>query len=164
VLDQRPVNTALGLVSDETIQLTGAKARECPKPWRRIVYQDPETNQAYVFLTNHFRLAAKTIAAIYQERWQIEIFFRWIKQHLKIKACSGNSENAVMSQIYAALIVYFLLCYTKFLCNVSVTLPICMRVLQLNLFRTCSFQELFDPPGPVPDNMYVNKQLTLAWA
>jgi hypothetical protein len=103
---RRPVNPALGLVSDETIQLTGAQARECPKPLRRIVYQDPETDKVYVFLTNHCRLVAKTIADIYKERWQIKIFFRWIKQKLKIKAFIGNSENAVMSQIYAVLIVY----------------------------------------------------------
>jgi len=164
VLERRPVNTALGLVSDETIQLTGAKGRECPKPLRRIVYQDPETDKVYVFLSNHFRLAAKTIANIYKERWQIEIFFRFIKQNLKIKAFIGNSENAVMSQIYAALIVYLLLCYTKFLCNLNVTLQHFMRILQLNLFRTCSVQELFEPPGPVPDNMNVNNQLCLALA
>ena len=164
VLEQRPINTAQGLVSDETIQLTGAKGRECPKPLRRIVYQDPETGKVYVFLTNHFRLAAKTIADIYKERWQIEIFFRFIKQNLKIKAFIGNSENAVMSQIYAALIAYLLLCYTKFLCNLNVALQHFMRVLQLNLFRTCSLQELFEPPGPMPDNMNGNNQLTMAWA
>jgi putative transposase len=164
VLARRLVNTKLGLVSDETIQLTGAKARECPKPLRRIVYQDLETARVYVFLTNHFRLAAKTIADIYKERWQIEIFFRFIKQNLKIKAFIGNSENAVLSQIYAALIVYLLLCYTKFLCNLSVTLQNLMRILQLNLFRTCSLQELIEPPGPLPDNMNSNSQLCLAWA
>jgi len=163
VLERRPVNTKLGLVADETIQLTGAKNRECPKPLRRIVYQDPETGKVYVFLTNHFRLAAKTIADIYKERWQIEIFFRFIKQNLKIKAFIGNSENAVLSQIYAALIVYLLLCYTKFLCNLSVTLQNLMRILQLNLFRTCSLQELFEPPGPLPDNMNADSQLCLAW-
>jgi hypothetical protein len=161
---RRSVNTALGLVSDETIQLTGPKARECPKPLRRIVYQDPETDKVYVFLSNHFRLAAKTIADIYKERWQIEIFFRFIKQNLKIKAFIGNSENAVMSQVYAALIVYLLLCYTMFLCNLNVTLQHFMRILQLNLFRTCSLQELFEPPGLVPDNMNANNQLRLAWA
>ena len=159
VLAQRPGKVALGLVSDETIRLTGAKSRECPKPLRRIVYQDPKTDKVYVFLTNHFRLAAKTIADIYKERWQIEIFFRWIKQNLKIKAFIGNSENAVMSQIYAALIVYLLLCYTKFLCNLSVTLQNFMRILQLNLFRTCTVQELVEPPGHVPDNMNINNQL-----
>ena len=164
VLARRPVNAALGLVSDETIVLTGAKARECPKPLRRIVYQDSGTAKVYVFLTNHFRLAAKTIADIYKERWQIEIFFRFIKQNLKIKAFIGNSENAVLTQIYAALIVYLLLCYLKFLCNLSVTLQNFMRILQLNLFRTCSLQELFEPPGPTSNNMNVNNQLTLAWA
>jgi len=102
-----------------------------------------------VFLTNYFRLAAKTIADIYKERWQIEIFFRFIKQNLQLKAFIGNSENAVMSQIYAALIVYLLLCYTKFLCNLNVALQHFLRILQLNLFRTCSVQELFQPPAPV---------------
>jgi len=164
VLETRPVKASLGLVSDETMLLTGAKAKACPKPLRRIVYRDPATGKVYVFLTNHFRLAAKTIADIYQERWQIEIFFRWIKQNLKIKAFIGNSENAVLTQIYAALIVYLLLCYTKFLCNLSVTLQNFMRILQLNLFRTCSLRELFEPPGPVPDNMHVNNQLRLALA
>jgi IS4 transposase len=101
-----------------------------------------------VFLTNHFRLAAKTIADIYKERRQIGIFFRFIKQNLKIKAFIGNSENTVLSQIYAALIVYLLLCYTKLLCNMSVTLQNVIRILQLNLFRTCPLQELFEPPGP----------------
>lgn len=70
----------------------------------------------------------------------------------------------MLTQIYAALIVYLLLCYTKFLCNLSVTLQNFMRILQLNLFRTCTMQELFEPPGPVPDNMNVNNQLALAWA
>ncbi len=164
VLGSRPVKASVGLVSDETIELTGAKGRQCPKPLRRIVYQDLTTGKVYVFLTNHFRLGAKTIADIYKERWQIEIFFRFIKQNLKIKAFIGNSENAVMSQIYAALIVYLLLCYTKFLCNLNVALQHFMRILQLNLFRTCSVQELFEPPGPPPDNMNINNQLCLAWA
>jgi len=162
VLERHKVNKSQGLLSDQTIRLTGAKSQECPMPLRRIAYQDAATGRRYVFLTNHFKLAAKTIADIYKERWQIEIFFRFIKQNLKIKAFIGNSENAVMTQIYAALIVYLLLCYTKFLCNLGVTLQNFMRILQLNLFRTCSVQELFEPPGPLPDNMNVNNQLSLA--
>jgi hypothetical protein len=161
VLERRKVNKKQGLLSDQTIRL---HALECPIPLRRIVYRDAATGRRYVFLTNHFKLAAKTIADIYKERWQIEIFFRFIKQNLKIKAFIGNSENAVMSQIYAALIVYLLLCYTKFLCNLSVTLQNLMRILQLNLFRACPLPELFEPPGPVPDNMNANNQLCLAWA
>ena len=160
-LERRKVNKKQGLLSDQTIRL---RAQECPLPLRRIVYRDAATGRRYVFLTNHFKLAAKTIANIYKERWQIEIFFRFIKQNLKIKAFIGNSENAVMTQIYAALIVYLLLCYTKFLGNLSVTLQNFMRILQLNLFQTCALQELFEPPGPKPDNMNANSQLCLAWA
>ncbi len=162
VLECRKVNKKQGLLSDQTIRLTGAKAQECPVPLRRIAYLDAATGKRYVFLTNHFKLAAKTIADIYKERWQIEIFFRFIKQNLKIKAFIGNSENAVLTQIYAALIVYLLLCYTKFLCNLGVTLQNFMRILQLNLFRTCTVQELFEPPSLLPDNMNANNQLSLA--
>jgi hypothetical protein len=161
VLERRKVNKEQGLLSDQTIRL---QALGCPFPLRRITYRDATTGRHYVFLTNHFKLAAKTIADIYKERWQIEIFFRFIKQNLKIKAFIGNSENAVLTQIYAALIVYLLLCYTKFLCNLSVTLQNLMRVLQLNLFRTCPLPELFEPPGPAPDNMNLNSQLCLGWA
>ena len=161
VLERRKVNKKQGLLSDQSIRL---QAQEGPILLRRIAYRDVATGRRYVFLTNHFKLAAKTIADIYKERWQIEIFFRFIKQNLKIKAFIGNSENAVLTQIYAALIVYLLLCYTKFLCNLSVTLQNLMRVLQLNLFRTCPLQELFEPPSPSPDNMNVNNQLCLVWA
>jgi len=164
VLERRKVNTHQGLLSDHTIRLTGAKAQECPMPLRRIAYCDAATGRRYVFLTNHFQLAAKTIADIYKERWQIEIFFRFIKQNLKIKAFIGNSENAVLTQIYAALIVYLLLCYLKFMCNLSITLQNCIRILQLNLFRTCTVQELFEPPKMIAGNMCHTKQLTLALA
>jgi transposase len=164
VLECRKVNKNQGLISDQTIRLTGAKSQECPVPLRRIAYRDAATGRHYVFLTNHFKLAAKTIADIYKERWQIEIFFRFIKQNLKIKAFIGNSENAVLTQIYAALIVYLLLCYLKFLCNLSITLQNCIRILQLNLFRICTLQELFEPPEMIADNMRNSKQLTLALA
>jgi hypothetical protein len=149
------------LLSDYTIRLTGGKAQECPVPLRRIAYQGTATGRRYVFLTNHFQLAAKTIADIYKERWQIKIFFGFIKQNLKIKAFSGNSENAVLTQIYAALIVYLLLCYLKFMCNLSITLQNYIRILQLNLFRTCTMQELFEPPVMIADNTCYPTQLTL---
>ncbi len=164
VLECRKVNKKQGLISDQTIRLTSAKSQECPVSLRRIAYRDAATGKHYIFLTNHFKLAAKTIADIYKERWQIEIFFRFIKQNLKIKAFIGNSENAVLTQIYAALIVYLLLCYLKFLCNLSITLQNCIRILQLNLFRTCTLQELFEPPEMIADNMHNSKQLTLSLA
>ena len=164
VLEHHKVNKSQGLLSDQTIRLTGAKSQECLIPLRRIAYQDAATSKRYVFLTNHFKLAAKTIADSYKERWQIEIFFRFIKQNLKVEAFIGNSENAVLTQIYAALIVYLVLGYLKFLCNLSITLQNCIRILQLNLFRTCTVQELFGPPEMIADNMCHPKQLTLALA
>ena len=150
VLERRKINKKQGLLSDQTICI---QAQEGSLVLRRIGYRDPVTGRRYIFLTNHFKLAAKTIADIYKERWQIEIFFRFIKQNLKIKAFIGNSENAVMTQIYAALIVYLLLRYLKFMCNLSVTLQNCIRILQLNLFRTCTLQELFEPSELKTDNM-----------
>jgi putative transposase len=131
VIQRRAVNKKQGLCSDQTIVLTGTKAHLCPYHLRRIGYRDPETNKHYVFLANNFKLSAKTIADIYKERWQIEIFFRWIKQNLKIKAFIGNSRNAVMTQIYVALIAYLRLCMFRFLSKMSASLQSLLRVIQI---------------------------------
>ena len=163
VTERRQVNKSQGLSSDQTIVLTGTKGLLCPQPLRRIGYRDPETKIHYVFLTNNFKLSAKTIADIYKERWQIEIFFRWIKQNLRIKAFIGNSRNAVMTQIYVALIAYLLLCMFKFMSKVSASLQNLIRVVQLNLFRTCSLEELFEPPPNDSNKTIINKQLQLAF-
>jgi len=161
VTERRNVNKKQGLCSDQTIKLTSIKGQECPHPLRRIGYRDPETKKHYVFLTNNFKLSPKTIADIYKDRWQIEIFFRWIKQNLKIKAFIGNSRNAVMTQIYVALIAYLLLYLFKYLSKVSVSLQNLLRVIQLNLFRKCSLRKLFKPPPIDTANNNVNKQLNL---
>ena len=161
VTERRNVNKKQGLCSDQTIRLTSIKGQECPHPLRRIGYRDPETKKHYVFLTNNFKLSPKTIADIYKDRWQIEIFFRWIKQNLKIKAFIGNSRNAVMTQIYVALIAYLLLYLFKYLSKVSVSLQNLLRVIQLNLFRKCLLKELFKPPPIDTANNNVNKQLNL---
>lgn len=163
VIQRRSVNKKQGLCSDQTISLSGAKSHLCPHPLRRIGYRDPQTKKHYVFLTNNFSLSAKTIADIYKERWQIEIFFRWIKQNLKIKAFIGESRNAVMTQVYVALIAYLLLCMFKFMAKISVSLQNLLRVIQLNLFRRCSLKELFEPP---PDNRQIqfnNNQLEFSF-
>ncbi len=161
VTERRNVNKKQGLCSDQTIKLTSIKGQECLHPLRRIGYRDPETKKHYVFLTNNFKLSPKTIADIYKDRWQIEIFFRWIKQNLKIKAFIGNSRNAVMTQIYVALIAYLLLFLFKYLSKVSVSLQNLLRVIQLNLFRKCLLKELFKPPPIDTANNNVNKQLNL---
>ena len=107
VVCRRPVLKDKGLICDQTIEFTGKQtAKKCPIQLRRIVYRDAETGKRYVFLTNNFKLAAKTIADIYKARWQVELFFKWIKQNLKIKSFVGTSKNAVMTQIWIALCVY----------------------------------------------------------
>jgi putative transposase len=164
VAERRQVNKKQGLCSDQTIVLTGSKGRLCPHPLRRVGYRDPQTKKHYVFLTNNFKLSAKTIADIYKERWQIEIFFRWIKQNLKIKAFIGNSRNAVMTQIFVALIAYLLLCMFKYLSKVPASLQNLIRVIQLNLFRKCSLEELFKPPPRKVDKDNITKQLTITFA
>jgi len=161
VVERRAVNKKQGLCSDQTIVLNGIKGRQCPYPLRRVGYRDPESKKHYVFITNNFKLSAKTIADIYKERWQIEIFFRWIKQNLKIKAFIGNSRNAVMTQIYVALIAYLLLCMFKFLSKIPASLQNLIRVIQLNLFRKCSLEELFKPPPNKINNGNINSQLII---
>jgi len=164
VIQRKSINKKQGLCSDQTIVLTGTKGHLCPHPLRRVGYRDPETKKHYVFLTNNFKLSAKTIADIYKERWQIEIFFRWIKQNLKIKAFIGNSRNAVMTQIYVALIAYLLLCMFKFLSKIKASLQNIIRVIQLNLFRRCTLEELFEPPPKLINKNHINKQLMLCFS
>ena len=116
-------NGRLGVVTDDTVELELPDAQETyPGKLRRVMFHDAETNKDYVFLTNNFRLAAATVAAIYRRRWQIELFFKWITQNLQIKTFLGTSENAVMTQIWVALIHFLLVAYIKFLTKVEISL------------------------------------------
>ena len=151
VIERRKVLKNKGLTSDQTIELTGAKAKNCPIRLRRIGYKDADTGIHYIFLTNNFTLAASTIADIYKARWQIELFFKWIKQNLKVKSFLGTSKNAVMTQIWIAICVYLLLSYIKFLNHIQPSLQQILRLLQLNLFERRDLLELLrgDPPEPL---------------
>jgi len=145
----RSVLAEKGLTCDQTIEFTGVQtAKKCPIPLRRIGYRDPKTGKHYVFLTNNFKLAAKTIADIYQARWQVELFFKWIKQNLKIKSFIGTSKNAVMTQIWIALCAYLMLAFIKFQSKLGKSLQQMLRLLQLNLFEKRDLMELLrgDPP------------------
>lgn len=156
VLERRTVNKSQGLICDQTIALTGLKSRrEKLAPLRRIAYRDADTGKRYVFLSNNFTLAAATIAACYKERWQIELFFKWIKQNLKIKAFLGTSKNAVMSQIWIALCVYLMLAYLKYLSKLTRSLQQMIRLLQLNLFAKRDLLALMrgDPPKQKPPDL-----------
>ena len=150
VIERRTVLKSKGLTCDQTIELTGAKAKHCPIRLRRIGYQDANTGIHYTFLTNHFKLAARTIADIYKARWQIELFFKWIKQNLKIKRFLGTSKNAVLTQIWIAMCMYLLLSYIKFLNPIQRSLQQMLRLLQLNLFERRDLLELLksEPPEP----------------
>ena len=134
VLERKAVSASSGLTSDQVIKLTGTKASPCPIKLRRIGYRDPDTGKHYVFLSNNFKLTAKTIADIYKSRWQIEMFFKWIKQNLKIKTFIGTSKNAVMTQIWIALCVYLILSYLRFTSCMDRSIQQILKLLQLNLF------------------------------
>ena len=115
VLGQQKVTKNKGIVSDCLIMLSGVASHEnYPDKLRMVTYIDQETGELHVFITNNFKLAARTIADLYKSRWQIEIFFKWIKQNLKIKSFLGTSKNAVMTQIWVAMIYYLLLAFIKF--------------------------------------------------
>jgi putative transposase len=148
VLERRKVRRGTGLTSDQTIQLTGQKALAFGLVLRRIGYRDPETGKHYVFLTNAMDLAAYTVAEVYRERWQIELFFKWIKQNLRIKAFLGTSTNAVLTQLWVALCAYLLVAYTRFLTAAGWSMRQILRLLQLNLFERRSLAELLKPPDP----------------
>jgi putative transposase len=134
-----------GVLKDQVIRLTGTKAADLPIELRLVVYQDPETGEVYEYITNIFHLAALTIAEIYKARWDIENFFRWIKQNLKVKTFIGTSENAVRTQIWIAMITYLLLSYIKYKTKCSYTLLEIQRLLRENVFARMSFNNLLLP-------------------
>ena len=161
IIQRHKVNKSTGLTSDQTIVFTNYYAkRDCPIKLRRVGYRDPETGKHYVFLTNHFKLSANTIAQIYKARWRIELFFKWIKQNLKIKSFLGTSKNAVMTQIWIALCMYLLLAYLKYQSKLTKSLQQLLRLLQLNLFEKRELIQLLT--GEPPDKQITNpNQLVL---
>lgn len=153
VVERHSVNRSLGLTSDQTIELTGVQLRKTDMPQlRRIGYRDPETGKHYVFLTNHFTLSAKTIADVYKDRWQVELFFKALKQNLKIHAFVGNSRNAVLTQLWVALCAYLMLSYLKFLSKSGWSEQRILRVLQPNLFTKLDLLHLIRPSPPPTHN------------
>ena len=136
-------NEKLGVVADEMVEPELPNIREAyPGILRRVVFHDAEGGRDFVFLTNNFRLAAATIAAIYKRRWQIELFFKWIKQNLRIKTFLGTSENAVMAQIWAALVHFLLVAYIKFLGRVKISMAEITARLREHLMGRSHLMEL----------------------
>jgi len=136
VIKSHAVNAKKSVISDETIKFTGPQiSKKCPIKLRLVTYLDKLTNKKYQFLTNNFKLAAKTIADIYKSRWQVELFFKWIKQNLKIKKFIGTSKNAVMTQIWIAMCVYLMISFIKHTSKITKSMQQILRLLQLNLFE-----------------------------
>jgi len=153
VLERRKVNKKLCVTSDQTIEYTSLRSQKKNlMPVRRIGYKDAETGKHYVFTTNNFKWSAKTIADIYKQRWQVELFFKWIKQNLKIKAFVGHNDNAVMTQVMVAMCVYLILAYLKFQSKISISLQQMSRLIHLNLFTRRDLMALFDPPKEEKDD------------
>jgi hypothetical protein len=149
------------ILSDEIIMLTGPKAEEkCPHPLRRIVVWDRENDREIVLLTNHLEFGASTIAAIYKDRWEIEIFFKTLKQHLKVKTFIGTSENALRIQIWTALIALLLLKYLHHLSKFRWSMSNLVTMLRLNLFTYRDLLEwLHNPFGEPPAIPFVPLRL-----
>ena len=143
VLKRQKYNKGRGVTSDYLIELSSVKGKDYKGTMRRIGYRDPETKKQYYFLTNNTRLAAQTIADIYKDRWQIELFFKWIKQNLK--RFIGTSKNAVLTQIWVAMCVYLLIAYFRFMNSFKQSPMTIIRLLHMNWFERRSLIELFSP-------------------
>lgn len=143
---RKTVNTLTGLRSDHQIRLTGTvSCKRYPDILRRIVYFDEDTGTTFEFLTNNLLLPALTICALYRQRWQIELFFKWIKQHLRIKSFLGTSENAVKTQIWVAISTYVLIAIVKKRLHLDHSLHEILRVLNLNMFEITPIPVLLKP-------------------
>ncbi len=152
VTQNHPVPEGSGVIADQTIELTGDRPRKISTPPLRTVhYQDAQSGKTYVFLTNNFSFDAQTIAAIYKDRWQVELFFKAMKQNLKIHAFVGRSRNAVLTQIWVAMCTFLMLSYLKFQSKSGWTEQRIMRLLQANLFSKQSLMKLIKP-SPPPDD------------
>ena len=137
------VDRSTGLICDQTVVFTGFYAfKDYDAPLRRIRFKDPETGKTLVFLTNNFVLPALTITELYRCRWQVELFFKWIKQHLRIKSFFGTTENAVKTQIWIAVSVYVLVAIVKKRLNISASLYEMLQILSLTMFEKIPLDQL----------------------
>ena len=158
----RPVDRATGLRADQTIYLRGEKAAVAyPGPLRRVSYYDAEQKRRLVFLTNNFDLPALTIAKIYKGRWRIELFFKWVKQNLRIKAFYGTSDNAVKTQLWIAVCVYVLVAIIKKELKLEPSLSIMLQVLSVNVFQQEPLLQLFTQDSGVFSKPETPNQLML---
>lgn len=146
-----PVDKTTGLICDQTVRLTSFyQAKAYPEPLRRIRFRDPEDGNHLVFLTNDFSLPALTITRLYKARWQVELFFKWIKQHLRIKAFYGTSDNAVKTQIWIAVTTYLLIAILKKRLQLKAELYTILQVLSVSLLEKIPLNQVFQDLNYTP--------------
>jgi hypothetical protein len=157
-----PSNRASGIICDQRVMLNGFySAENYPDHLRRIRFNDPETGKTLVFLTNNTTLPAVTIAALYKSRWQIELFFKWIKQHLRIKRFLATSENAVRSQIWCAIATYVLIAIVKKELKLDASLYTCLQILSVSIFEKTEISCALQPYPYTNDPSAFSNQLNL---
>ena len=158
----REVNKITGLRCDQTIVLTGVNSKkDYPIPLRRVKYHDETTNRTLVFLTNNFNIPALTVSDLYRYRWQVELFFKWIKQHLRIKSFYGTTENAVKTQIWIAVSVYVLVAIIKKQLKIDLDLYTILQILDLVLFEKTQLNQLLTKSVNIYDEGVNPNQLNL---
>ena len=158
----RPVDKSSGLRCDQTVRPCGKHTpRLFPGQLRRVKYHDATTDHTLVFLTNHFDLPALTVAELYRCRWRVELFFKWIKQHLRIKSFFGTSENAVKTQLWIAISVYLLVAILKKRLRIPGSLYTILQVLSLTLFERIPLNQLLSDAVHATDEPYLGNQLNL---
>jgi transposase len=156
------VDRTTGLVCDQTIVLTGFYSlKGFETPLRRIRFKDPKTGKRLIFLINNFTLPALTITELYRCRWQVELIFKWIKQHLRIKQFYGTSENAVKTQIWIAVAVYVLVAIVKKRLHISASLYEMLQILSLNMFEQTPLNSLLSRITMARDDGDLSNQLNL---
>jgi hypothetical protein len=157
-----PVDRASGLICDQRVMLTGYyPVRNYPERLRRIKFNDPATGKALVFLTNNTALPALTICALYKSRWQVELFFKWIKQHLRIKHFLGTSENAVKTQVWCAVATYVLIAIARKELQISASMYTCLQILSVSAFEKTQLACALQPDRSTTNSPDISMQLNL---
>lgn len=157
-----PADRSVGLICDQTIAFDGiSSAQHYPEHLRRIRYKDIASGKHFVFLTNHFGLPATTVCSLYRSRWQVELFFKWIKQHLRIKRFYGVSENAVKTQIWIAISVYVLVAIVKKEMQLPSSLYTLLQILSVTVFEKVPLHQALNTSASPPENTLHHNQLNL---
>ena len=157
-----PTDRSKGIICDQTIALNGFYSRQhYPEYLRRVRFRDPESDKTLVFLTNHTGLPALTICALYKSRWAVELFFRWIKQHLRIKHFIGTSENAVKTQVWIAVATYVLIAIARKRLNLDLSLHSMLQILSVTPFEKMPLLQLLTDNVPIAEPGHDDNQLNL---